>query len=259
MTACTLFIAGIYAVGHRKLTLKGYWVAAVLACGPDALLSHRFALAIWDVQAAESGLIDVIVPGHGGRRGPDGVRVHGARTLGAGDLAVVDGIPVTSLARTVLDFSSVATVQRTRRVLEKLERMGRLIGRELEDVLERNPRHRGAKRLTTAIGELTGPAPWTQSELEDRFLALIRESGLPEPECNVFVEGELVDALWRDQKLVVEVDGYGYHRGRQQFENDRSRDAKLQAAGYRVIRLTQRRIDDEPQAVVALLRALLAC
>ena len=249
---------GIYAVGHRKLTLKGYWMAAVLACGPDALLSHRFALAVWEVQAAESGMIDVTVPHGCGKPGPNRVRVHTARGLLEADATVVDGIPVTSLARSVLDHASVATAQRTRAMLEKIERMGRLIGRELEDVLERNPRHCGAKRLRTAIAELTGPAPWTQSELEDRFLALIRDAGLPEPQCNVLVEGELVDAVWRDQKLIVEIDGYGYHRSREQFEADRRRDAKLQVAGYRVIRLTQRRIDTEPGAVAALIRALLA-
>lgn len=246
-------------MGHEKLTLKGHWMAAVLACGPDALLSHRFALAVWEVQRAESGLVDVIVPGHGGRRGPAGVRVHGAKTLHQRDLAVVDGIPVTSLARSVLDFSSTATGNRIRGVLEKIERMGQYIGRELEDVLGRNPRHRGTKRLKATIAELAGPAPWTQSELEDRFLALIRDAGLPEPQMNVIVEGELVDAVWRDQKLVVEIDGYGYHRSRQQFEADRRRDAKLQVAGYRVIRLTQERIDHEPWAVAAQLRKLLGC
>ncbi len=249
---------GIYAVGHRKLALKGYWLAAVLACGPDALLSHRFALAVWEVQAAESGQVDVIVPGHGGRRGPSGVRVHGARTLLPRDVAVVDGMPVTSLARSVLDYASGATGQRTRAVLEKIERMGRLIGRELDDVLARNANHRGTKRLRAALSEIEGPAPWTQSELEDRFLALIRAAGLPEPEMNVLVEGELVDALWRDQKLIVEVDGWGYHRSREQFETDRRRDARLQVAGYRVIRLTQQRIATEPRAVAAQLRALLA-
>lgn len=249
---------GVYAVGHRKLTLKGHWMAAVLACGPDALLSHRFALAVWEVQAAESGLIHVTVPHGCGKPGPGQVQVHVARGLLDADVAVVDGIPVTSLARSVLDYSSTATPDRIRAMLEKIERMGRLIGRELEDVLARNPNHRGTKRLRAALSEIEGPAPWTQSELEDRFLALIRAAGLPEPEMNVLVEGELVDALWRDQKLVVEVDGWGYHRSREQFETDRRRDAKLQVAGYRVIRLTQQRIDTEPRAVAAELRALLA-
>ncbi len=248
---------GIYAVGHRKLTLKGHWMAAVLACGPDALLSHRFALAVWEVQAAESGLIHVTVPRGLQKPGPKWVRVHSARGLLGQDGVVVDGIPVTSLARSVLDHASVATAQRTRAVLEKIERMGRLIGRELEDVLARNPNHRGTKRLRAALSEIEGPAPWTQSELEDRFLALIRAAGLPEPELNVLVEEELVDALWRDQKLIVEVDGWGYHRSREQFETDRRRDAKLQLAGYRVIRLTQQRIDSEPRAVADLIRALL--
>ena len=248
---------GIYAVDHRKLTLKGHWMAAVLACGPDALLSHRFALAVWEVQAAESGLIEVTVPHGCGRPGPKRVRVHVARALMGVDVAVVDGIPVTSLARTVLDFSSLATVQRTRRVLEKIERMGRLIGRELEDVLERNPRHRGAKRLRTAIAELTGPAPWTQSELEDRFLALIREAGSP----RAAVQRLRRRRAGRRALARSEAD----RRGRRlrlpplpRAVRDRPPPRREAAGwpGYRVIRLTQRRIDTEPSAVAALFRAL---
>jgi very-short-patch-repair endonuclease/predicted transcriptional regulator of viral defense system len=249
---------GVYAVGHHKLGPKGYWMAAVLSCGADALLSHRFALAAWEVQAAESGLIDVTVPGHGGRRGPTGIRVHGATTLHDCGRAVVDGIPVTSLARTIIDHASTAGVQRTRQALEQIERMGLLIGRELDELLGRNAGHRGAKTLRCALAELAGPAPWTQSQLEDRFLALVREAGLPEPEMNVVVEGELVDAFWRDARLIVEVDGYEFHKSRSRFEADRRRDAKLQVAGYRVLRLTYERIAFEPRSVVSQLRALLA-
>jgi very-short-patch-repair endonuclease/predicted transcriptional regulator of viral defense system len=248
---------GVYAVGHAKLTLKGHWMAAVLAGGPDALLSHRCALGLWQVRAAESGLIDVTVPGPSSRKGPSGIRLHSTKALHHEDLAVIDGIPVTSLARTILDYASVAGSQRVRQALEKVERMGLLIGRELDDLLTRNVNHRGANTLKTALADLAGPAPWTQSELEDRFLALIREAGLPEPELNVVLEGELVDALWRDARLVVEVDGYEFHKSRSQFEADRRRDAKLLVAGYRVTRLTQPRIEYEPCAVDTELRALL--
>jgi Protein of unknown function (DUF559) len=247
---------GVYAVGHAKLTLKGYWMAAVLACGSDALLSHRWALALWDVRAATSGLIDVTVPGPSSRKGPSGIRLHSTKTLHQDDLAVIDGIPVTSLAKTILDYASVASAQRVRQALEKVERMGKPIGPELDRALGRNARHRGAKKLREVLAELQGPAPWTQSELEDRFHALIRGAGIPEPEANVVVEGELVDALWRAPRLVVEVDGYEFHKSRSQFEADRRRDAKLQVAGYRVLRLTRERIDFEPRSVVSQLRAL---
>jgi very-short-patch-repair endonuclease len=232
-------------------------MAAVLACGPEALLSHRHALTLWEVRPASGGAINVMVPGRSGRPGPKGVRVHSCTTLCESDRGAVDGVPVTSLARTILDYASGASLHWVRSVLEGVERRGILFGRELRDVLARNPNHGGTRALNAAMGAIQGPAPWTQSELEDRFLALIRDAGLPEPETNVFVEGELVDAVWRDQKLVVEVDGYGFHRSREQFENDRRRDAKLQVAGYRVIRLTQERIDTEPWAVAAQLRQLL--
>jgi very-short-patch-repair endonuclease len=232
-------------------------MAAVLACGPDALLSHRHALTLWEVRPSSSGAIDVIVPGRGTKPGPSVVRVHSSLTLNEQDRAQVDGIPVTSLARTILDYASTASLQRTRLALEKVERMGFLIGRELDELLERNAFHRGKRTLRGALAELRGPAPWTQSELEDRFLALVRAAGLPEPEMNVLVEGELVDAVWPDARLIVEIDGYDYHKSRAQFEADRRRDAKLQVAGYRVVRLTQQRIASEPRSVMAQLRALL--
>jgi very-short-patch-repair endonuclease len=232
-------------------------MAAVLACGPDALLSHRHALTLWEVRPSSSGAIDVTVPGRATKPGPRVVCVHSSLTLADQDRAQVDGIPVTSLARAILDYAATAGAQRTRLALEKAERMGFLIGRELDELLERNARHHGTRTLRVALAGLRGPAPWTQSELEDRFLALVRAAGLPEPEMNVLVEGELVDALWRDARLIVEVDGYHYHKSRAQFEADRRRDAKLQVAGYRVVRLTQQRIASEPRAVMAELLALL--
>jgi very-short-patch-repair endonuclease len=245
---------GVYAVGHRKLSLKGVWMAAVLACGSEAFLSHRAALGLWDLREAASGLIEVTVRGPG-KPGPDRVLVRCTRVLAEQDVADVDGIPVTSLAWTVVDFAAIASHQQVRSVLEAMERRSIYIGRELDDVLERTPNRKGAK---TVVKEMTGPAPWHQSVLEETFHELIRGSDLPDYEANVFVEGELVDALWREQRVIVELDGFAYHKSRAKFEADRRRDAKLTVAGYRVLRITQERLTNEPEAVLAEIRALLA-
>jgi len=233
-------------------------MGAVLACGPGAGLSHRAALALWDLGRSESGLIDVTVPGRTGRRGPLGLRVHRSKLLQEGDMTEVDGIAVTSLAWTVVDYAAISNRRQVRLVLEALERRRIYIGRELNDLLERTPNRKGVKTVRAAIADIKGPAPWIQSQLEENFRELIRRSDLPEPEANVFVEGELVDALWRQERVIVELDGFAFHKSRAQCEADRRRDAKLQVAGYRVLRITQERLQNEPEVVLAEIRALLS-
>ena len=247
---------GVYAVGHRKLTLKGRWMAAVLACGPEAFLSHRTALALWDLQQKESGAIEVTVRGPG-KPGSEGVLVRCTRVLADQDVTEVDGIPVTSLAWTMVDYAAIATQRQVRSVLEALERRRIYIGRELDELLERTPNRKGVRTLRKAIAEITGPAPWHQSVLEEAFQELIRGSDLPDYEANVLVEGELVDALWRDERVIVELDGFTFHKSRAQFEADRRRDAKLTVAGYKVLRITQQRLQNEPESVLADIRELL--
>jgi very-short-patch-repair endonuclease len=248
----------VYAVGHGKLTLKGRWMAAVLACGPPvAVLSHRCALALWDLRQAPSGAIEVTVRGQA-KPGPKGVLVRRSRVLADADIAEVDGIAVTSLAWTVVDWAAIADPRQVRLVLEELERRRIYIGRELDELLERTPNRKGVKTVRKAIAEIKGPAPWLQSVLEETFRELIRASDLPGYEANVLVEGELVDALWRQERVIVELDGFTFHKSRAQFETDRRRDAKLTVAGYRVLRITQQRLHNEPEAVLADLRKLLS-
>ena len=178
--------------------------------------------------------------------------------LADADAAEVDGIPVTSLPWTVVDYAAIANRRQVRLVLEALERRRIYIGRELDELLQRTPNRKGGKTLRQAIGDIKGPAPWLQSELEQTFRELIRASDLPEPEANVLVEGELVDALWRHERVIVELDGFAYHKSRAQFEADRRRDAKLTVAGYRVLRITQQRLHNEPEAVLDDLNKLLS-
>ena len=248
---------GVYAVGHDRLSARGRWMAAVLACGSEAVLSHRAALALWDLRPIPSGRIDVTVTAGNGR-GQPGIRVHSARTLHPADCAVVDGVPVTTLARALLDYAEVARFQQLRLVLEEAIRREVLDGRTLDETLARGRGRHGLKPLRAALAAIRGPAPWTQSELEREFLALVRAAGLPEPSANVVVDGFLVDLYWPEARLVVEIDSYGFHKTRKKFEDDRRQDTKLQLAGVVTIRMTQSRVEGEPEQLLSDVAAMLS-
>lgn len=247
---------GVYAVGHARLTLRGRWMAAVLACGPQAVLSHRSALALHDLRPVPAGPIDVTVPARG-RKGPPGLRLHCVRALDPRDRTRKDAIPVTTVARALLDYADTARPQQLRLALEAAERRDALDGRALAALLHRSPGRRGLKALSAALRELGDEAPWTRSELENHVLALVRHYGLPEPQCNVVVDGFTVDAYWPEANLVLEADSWHFHKTRAQFEEDRRRDAELQARGKRAIRVTQRRLTREGAAVATLILGLL--
>lgn len=246
---------GVFAVGHTRLTVKGRWMAAVLACGPDAVLSHRSAAALHDLRPIPGGEIDVTAPS--GHRHPR-VRCHKARSLPQQDRTLIDAIPVTSIERTLLDLAALYSHQRLRTTLEAAQRRDLLDNRRIDELLARTPGHRGAPRLARALAELHDEAPWTQSDLERAFLELIREAGLPEPRTNVFVDGELVDVYWPSHDLVVELDYYDYHRSKRSFENDRRKDSKHLLAGRRSLRVTGTRVAHERRALLSDLSALLA-
>jgi very-short-patch-repair endonuclease len=237
---------GVYAVGHRRLTAEGHWMAAVLACAPGAVLTGRAGLALHDVRPIPSGAIDVIV-GVSGRRSRPGIRVHRSRHLHPDDRTEIDSIPVTTIERTLLEFA-VRTSQGWLQVaVDEAHRRDLLDGRALDALLARNPHHPGAKKLRTTIAGLTDEAPMTRSEPENAFRALVVEYDLPRPQVNVVLHGELVDFYWPQARLVVEVDSYGFHKSRAKFEDDRRKDAKLQVAGERVLRFTDRQIISEPE------------
>jgi very-short-patch-repair endonuclease len=246
---------GVYAVGHRKLTLRGRWMAAVLACGPDARLSHRSAAALWDMRGVPSGPIDVV---SASRHRIPGIRCHHARNLDSRDGTVRDGIPVTTPARTVLDLAEIEQPQRLRTLVEAAQREELLDQRSLDATIARNPGRHGLPRLQAALRDLSDEPPWTQSTLERAFLELIRGHELPEPRINVFVDGELVDAHWPQQNLIVEVDGWKFHRTRRAFEDDHAKTLRLQVAGRRVARFTARQVFKEPDYVAGTIQKLLS-
>jgi hypothetical protein len=245
---------GVYAVGHTCLNREANWMAAVLACGTGSLLSHRSAAALWGVRQTARSSIDVLAPGKW-RKGAAGIEVHTTRRIHPDDRARVGNIPVTSLARTLVDLTPLLTRPQLARAVEEAERLQLLDVRQVVAACDRRPGI-SKRPLLALLHEATEPQ-FTRSELERRFLDLCANADIPTPSLNAWIEGYEVDALWRDDRLIVELDGHEFHRTRQAFERDRARDAALQVAGFRVLRITHRRLVSEPKAVIADLRALL--
>ena len=246
---------GVYAVGHPVLRPEGWALAAVLACGPGAVLSHRSAAERWGLLASARTAVDVTAPARGRRSRPR-ITVHGVRRLHPTDCTVNDGIPTTTVARTLLDLAEVVPPRRLRYAVEQAERMGVFNGRGIAEVCARSAGRRGLKPLRSLLSDGCIESN-TRSDLERRFLDLCETSGVPRPRVNVLVGGFEVDALWADRNLIVELDGYAHHGTRSAFERDRARDAELQLGGYRVLRFTYRQLDRQPLAIVeTLLRAM---
>jgi very-short-patch-repair endonuclease len=239
---------GVYAVGHCVLSQRGRWMAAVLACGPGAVLSHRSAAALWAIRPTGRSRIEITTPSQ--LRPRPGLHPHRA-VLPQDEITTHDGIPTTTPARTLLDLAAVTTRQTLERALDEAEVL-RLSGPQT--LLDRYPRRTGTKNLRTLLLDARSPTP-TRNDFEDRLLALLDDHGLPRPETNTVVEGFEVDAAWREAKLIVELDGFATHGTRKAFERDRKRDRRLQAAGWRVIRLTWQQLA-EPE-LAAELRTLL--
>jgi very-short-patch-repair endonuclease len=184
--------------------------------------------------------------------------MHHTRELDPADVAVVDRIRVTSLARTLLDIAETEPQRRLEQALEQAERMRLLDLRAIKETCQRNQGRRGLKPLSAAVREFDHLAPETNQGLERDLLRLIRKYRLPQPQINAQVGPYVVDFLWEDRKLIIEADSYEFHGGRAVFESDRKRDIQLRLTGYTVIRLTHRRLKHEPAVVANELRALLS-
>jgi very-short-patch-repair endonuclease len=244
---------GVYLVGPLETPFSAA-MAAVLAYGDGALLSHYPAAVLWRLRLSPAGVIHITVPGRD-VRSRDGVCAHTTDGLHPADATSHHGIPVTSPARTLLDLATQVSQKDLDRAADEA-RIHRLVtDHSLNEQFERYPTHRGIRALKQAIE--TEPR-LTRSEAERRLLELIRAARLPDPQTNVRVDDYEVDFLWPEHHLVVEVDGYAFHSMRRSFERDRRRDAHLTAMGYRVNRVTWRQITDEPEAVIATLAAQLA-
>ena len=245
---------GVYAVGHLRLSGDGRWMAAVLACGEGTALSHPDGAALHDLRARPTGDIHVSAPG---RHRLPGIRCHCVAALDAADTTTVLGIPVTTIERTALDLAAELPRTRLTDLLERMEQRRVFDLTALTATIDRNHGHHGVKPLRAALAALTDEPPFTQSELERALRRIAEAAGLLTPAFNVMVEGYCCDVVWPPQRLIVEVDGWETHGTRRQVESDRERDAALTVAGWRLIRLTYRRITHDAAAVVAQLRILL--
>jgi very-short-patch-repair endonuclease len=246
---------GVYAVGHRKLEWRGVLIAAVLACGPGAVLSHRSAARLWGIRPDNRPSVDVTVPSRGMRR-RKGIHPHSVRHLDPRDITEIDGIPVTTLPRTLLDLAEVVPKDHVIRALTEAERKEIIDLRALEAVMARSPGRRGLKPLREILADAV-IEPETIEEFEHRFSQFLHEARLPKPLVNVLVEGKRVDAYWPHAQVVVELDSWKFHRHRKAFEDDREWSAILTLAEYKVIRVTWRQLTREPDKLAARLRALL--
>jgi Transcriptional regulator, AbiEi antitoxin/Protein of unknown function (DUF559) len=229
---------GVYAVGGAVLRPEGHRLAAVLAFGPGAVLSHRSAAAHWELLATSQERIDVTAPAT--RHGVPGTRLHRTRSLDAQDTTHHEGIPITTVHRTLLDLAATTRADQLENALAQAMHLQLYDQRAIDDVIARSNGHRGTKVLK----EATRQEPQiTKSMWEIRMLKLVRSAGLPEPICNEALHapdhGEChPDFYWPAYDLIVETDGWEAHRTLAAFRSDRAKDAALTAAGYKVLRFT---------------------
>jgi len=240
---------GVYQVGPVAGRFARE-MAAVLACGPGAVVSHRSAGSLWAILPPADATMPVELTINSRRpfRRP-GVVVHRTLSLDVDDLTHLEGVPITSPVRTLLDLAAVLRFRELEQALARAERAELVNRTDLSKVAERHRHRPGVSALRALLAGEAAPA-MARSEAEERFLQLIRKAQLPPPETNVKVHGFEVDFLWRAQGVAVEVDGFAYHRSPASFEGDRRRDAHLAAQGIHVMRVTWRQLTTEPEAVL---------
>ena len=218
---------GVYAVGHTALSHHGRWMAAVLACGDGAVLSHRSAAQLFTLLPAAVPPVDVTVPF---KRRPKhaGIAIHRSRTLTSAAVTARERIPATKPWRTIQDLRRTESPELVRKAIRQAE----FLGFPLRDI----------------------STDRTRSEMEAMFLALCRRYGLPTPEVNVRIGPHDIDFLFRQERLAIETDGWQNHRGKQAFEDDRDRGLELMKRGFELLRLSWHQIETEPALVAAVLR-----
>jgi hypothetical protein len=250
---------GVYAVGHTAITRRGRWMAAVLASGDGAVLSHRSATALWGIWGSGGEATHVTVPRKS--RSRRSIRRHFS-VLPDDEREVVDGVPVTSASRAILDLAGERGEAAAEAALREAEYLG-IYGRvALPALLARYPRHRGAPICRAALERVRDdPGGRIRSPLEELFLPFLDAHRIPRPRLNLWLTvGEdryQVDCLWPDARLIAELDGFKSHGTKRAFRKDRKRDRRLGAAGYQVIRITEGQLASEPEELAANLFPLL--
>lgn len=245
---------GVYRV-VPQLSPWGRWMAACLACGPGTVVSHGTAAALWDLlPGPPQKSVDVTVIGRRCRH--PGIRAHRTSTLGPGETTRRAGVPVTTVARTVLDLAARGPTRTAERSLARALDQGLTSRTAVAALTERYPGRVGVRRVRTLLAD--GTPCLTRSEAEERFLALVRSARLDPPTTNTQVGGFEVDFYWRNERLAVEIDGLAFHGSAPAFERDRWRDQVLAARGVAVVRVTWRQLVEEPTAVAVRIAQALA-
>jgi hypothetical protein len=255
---------GVYSLVPRELlTCEGRWMAAVLACGPGAVLSHRAAATLHGLLDSNPVKIDVTVPGRVRRRHP-GIALHTSTNLTPEDVTTVDNIPCTSIARTLFDLAEAVPRRRSERALDQAEILEVYDATALDDQIARNPTRPAAAILTAILETHHAGDTVTWNDLEEEFYAICRSAGVPKPQVNQFLDlgdGEPAirpDFMWREPLLVVEVDGHQTHKTRRAFEQDRRKDQRLTLAAIPHFRTTHKQMKyrrgDVEQLLVSMLR-----
>ena len=234
---------GVYAVGHTVLSSDGRYLAAVMACGDGAVLSHRSAAALWGIRPSAAARFDVTVPRTSGVRSSARIVVHRSRR--PTETTKHDGIPLTTPGQTLADLALALP----RRALEKAAERAEAMRLDVRVP----PHHPGSKRLAEATAHDLSTT--TDSPLEDAFLELCDAHGIPRPLVNTVVEGYEVDFCWPEERLIVETDGYEHHGTRAAFERDRAKDARLAARGWRVVRFTNAQVRGAARSVAEVVMA----
>jgi very-short-patch-repair endonuclease len=226
---------GVYAVGHVALTRDSHFIAAVYACGPGALLSHRAAGLLRGL-LRYAGAIDVTAPRS--RRPRDGITVHRSRLIHPHDRATVDGIPTTSVARTLVDLADVIDERQLAKAVDRAEVLRVFDLTAIEEALARLPGRRGRHRLKRVLAAYQPEPHFLRSQAERRIKQLCGRHHLPQPQFNVNLAGYEVDVYWPEARLVIEFDGAETHHTRHAFHADRRRDRALATEGIQTLRVT---------------------
>ena len=228
---------GVFAVGRRKLSKEGHWIAAVLAGGSRATLSHPSAAELWGLRSGRSVPIHVTAPS--ARKSRGGVIFH-ELALPADEVTLHDGIRVTTVSRTLFDCATILRPRQLESAMNQAELRRLFDHLSLHDLLARYPRRPGNAAIRALLAAREASVRITRSELEVQFLEFLDERGLPWPETNQRIEGFEVDCVWRGQRIAAELDGRAFHDAQQAFDSDRARHLRLSAADWRPLRITSR-------------------
>ncbi len=246
---------GVYAVGHRKLTLHGRSLAAVLSCGPGSLLSHWSAAWLWGLGRWSPAPFHVLASGPRSQTPP--VKRHRARNLVEADRAIEEGIPVTAVPRTLLDMAAEVNDEKFKRIVERAEKLGLLDAPAARAAAERSRGHRGCRRLRRGL-MIHRPPVFTRSEFEDAVLERLLAESVPMPSVNYYEGKHELDLYWADRRFAVELDCWETHGTHQAWERDHLRDEELALAGIQVVRVSEERFLEAPRDVAHNVATLLS-